>query len=167
MPANGFLQGAKGFATGLGEVAFGQVAMTHRFVVRVDMSRYDLGSWTKVSGLKVSWSKHVYRPGNNNDELVFPGNISYETVKLARAACSDSATVQDWLSTTSRHAKLLSGGISMLDHMGMPVITWNLRQFFPISWAVSDFDSSGARPAIETLELAHTGFLDDESGGTS
>jgi phage tail-like protein len=163
MPANGFASGAKGFATGLAEVAFGQVAMTHRFVVRIDMESYDLGSWTKVSGLKVSWSKHVYRPGSNNDELVMPGNVSYETIKLSRAACSDSATVQEWLITTSRHAKRLSGGISMLDHLGMPVITWNLRHFFPISWSVSEFDSSGARPAIEVLELAHTGFLNDES----
>jgi phage tail-like protein len=162
MPANGFLAGAKGFATGVAEVAFGQVAMTHRFVVRIDKAEYDLGSWTKVAGLRVTWAKHVYRPGNSNDELIMPGNISYDTVKLSRAACSDSATVQAWLTTTSRKAKLLSGGISMLDHLGTPVLTWNLRQFFPISWAVSDLDSSGARPAIETLELAHTGFLDDE-----
>jgi hypothetical protein len=52
----------------------------------------------------------------------------------------------------------------MLDYLGLPVITWELKQFFPISWAIADFDSTAGKPAIETLELAHTGFLNDEAG---
>lgn len=147
-----------------GEFLFGQVAMTHRFVVRIDVNRYDLGTWTKVSGLQVSWSKHSYRPGENNDELLFPGHVTYPTIKLSRAACSESATVQEWLKETSRRHDLHSGAVHMIDHLGMPTVSWELRQFFPISWGISDFDATGAKPAIETLELAHTGFLGDDAG---
>lgn len=146
----------------LAEFLFDQVAMTHRFVVRVDRGRYDLGSWSKVSGLTVSWGKVTYRAGEDNHEHVFPGNISYPTIKLSRAACSDSATVQDWLVTTSQHRESLSGAVHLLDFLGVPVITWQLKEFFPISWSISDFDSTAGRPAVETLELAHNGFLDDE-----
>jgi phage tail-like protein len=139
----------------------GQVGMSHRFVVRIDRGAYDLGTWSKVAGLSVSWAKIVYRPGENNDEIVVPGNVSYPNIKLSRAACSASATVQKWLATTSTRHELLGCGISMIDFRNEPVITWDLRQFFPISWSITDFDSSGARAAMETLELAHTGFLSD------
>lgn len=146
------------------EYLFDQVAMTHRFVVQIDMAEYDLGTWTRVTGLSVSWSRHSYRPGDNNDELVFPGNVSYQPIRLSRAACSQSAKVQQWLKDTSRSHTPISGGIHMLDYVGVPVITWELKQFFPISWAISDFDSTTGKPAIETLELTHTGFLNDEAG---
>jgi phage tail-like protein len=148
----------------MSEFLFDQVAMTHRFVVQIDMAEYDLGTWTRVTGLSVSWSRHTYRPGDNNDELVFPGNISYQPIRLSRAACSQSAKVQQWLKDTSRSHTPISGGIHMLDYLGIPVITWELKQFFPISWAIADFDSTSGKPAIETLELAHTGFLNDEAG---
>lgn len=152
--------------TRLSEFLFDQVSMTHRFVVRIDKTKYDLGTWTKVTGLQVSWSKHVYRYGESNDELLFPGNASYPSIKLSRAACSDSATVQSWLRDTSGRHQPLSGGLYMLDYLGAPVITWELKQFFPIAWSISDFDSTSAKPMIETLELAHTGFLDDEVGAS-
>lgn len=151
-----------GLANKASEFLFNQVGMTHRFVVRIDLSKYDLGTWTRVSGLSVSWSKHLYRPGESNNQVVLPGNVTYPNIKLARAACSDSATVQTWLATTSTARQFLSGGVYMLDFLGMPVITWELKQFFPISWSISGFDSTSASPAIEELELAHTGFLQDE-----
>ncbi|MGX7826375.1 phage tail protein [Actinokineospora sp. 24-640] len=145
------------------EYLFDQVAMAHRFIVRIDKDEYNLGTWSRVSGLRVSWGKHTYRPGNSNDELVLLGNISYDTIKLERAACSDSATVQRWLVETSRTPTALCGGIDMVDFANMPVVSWEIKQFFPISWSIGEFNSTGARPAIETLELAHTGFLDNEA----
>jgi phage tail-like protein len=149
----------------LAEFMFDQVAMSHRFVVHLDHDEYDLGSWSRVSGLKVSWERHQYRAGDDNDVVVVPGDSSYPVVELARAACSDSVKVQRWLARTSRKHEPLSGGIHMLDFAGVPVITWELKQFFPVSWAISAFESGGTKPVIETLELAHSGFLHDESGG--
>jgi phage tail-like protein len=147
----------------LAEFLFDQVGMSHRFVVRIDRGDYDLGTWTKVAGLTVNWNRLTYRAGEHTHEHVFPGNVSYQTIKLSRAACTDSATVQDWLSTTATHRESLSGGIYMLDFIGLPVITWELKEFFPIGWSISDFDSTAGRPAMETLELAHNGFLHAEA----
>lgn len=157
------MMGAKQLNAKLSEFLFDQTAMSHRFVVQIDMSDYDLGTWSKVVGLTVTWPKYKYRAGDNNDELVMPGNAEYATIKLSRAASSSSATVQEWLRTTSREHELLSGGIHMVDYLGMTVITWELKQFFPVGWSISDFDSASGRPVIETLELAHTGFLNDEA----
>jgi phage tail-like protein len=147
----------------LAEFVFDQVGMTHRFVVQIDDSEYDLGSWARAAGLTVNWAKCEYRLGDDNDVAFFPGNASYSNIKLSRAACSDSGTVQKWLAATSQAHVPLSGAIYMVDFAGMPTVTWELKQFFPIAWSIDEFASGGAKPAVETLELAHTGFLHDEA----
>jgi phage tail-like protein len=140
-----------------------QVAMTHRFTACVDDSDYDFGTWSQVSGLDVSWEEVTYRPGERSDTEVFGGAVRYSPIKLARAACADSAIVKAWLTKTAAGRQPLSGAIHMLDFLGMPIITWELKQFFPISWSISGFDSSSATTAIEELSLAHAGFLDSEA----
>ncbi|WP_101607206.1 phage tail protein [Amycolatopsis sp. BJA-103] len=144
------------------EMLTGQVSMSHHFVIQIDHGQYDFGRWAKASGLSVSWAKHGYRPGNTNVERFQPGVPSYGTISLSRAACTDSSTVQKWLATIVRRRQLLSGAVYLVDFLGLPMITWKLKEFYPIGWKIGEFDSGGARPVIETLELAHGGFLDDE-----
>ncbi|WP_410574428.1 phage tail protein [Amycolatopsis sp. cmx-4-61] len=136
--------------------------MSHRFVVHIDKSAFDLGSWSRVSGLGVTWAKTTYRPGENNNEFIIPGHRTYSNIKLERAACADSDTVKDWLTQTSKKRELLSGSIQMVDFVGMKVVEWELKQFFPVGWTIGEFNSGGAKPALETLDLAHSGFLNDE-----
>ncbi|GAA1563592.1 phage tail protein [Kribbella hippodromi] len=158
LPAVGGLRGA---GKGLEQLT-GQVGMSHRYVVEIDDAAYRLGAWTKAAGLGVRWQKHVWRPGLRAGETIAPGNISYTDIALSRAAGADSAVVQQWLASLMRDWVPLSGAIHLVDFLGMPVVTWELREFFPIAWRLTELDSSGSRPAIETLELAHTGFLDAE-----
>jgi phage tail-like protein len=137
--------------------------MSHRYVIDIDKSQYQLGAWTKAAGLGVKWQKLSYRPGYANVETIAPGNVTYTDISLSRAAGADSATVQRWLASVTLSRTPLSGAIYLVDFLGMPVVTWELREFFPIGWRLTEFDSTGSRPALETLELAHTGFLDAEA----
>ena len=140
-----------------------QVSMTHHFVVLIDNPTYDLGTWYRVSGLQVKWQRCDYRVGDRGNQLwVLPGNTEYPTIKLSRAACADSQVVQAWLASTSLNPVPHSGVIMLMDY-GIPVVHWRLNEFFPIAWQIVDFDANAAKPAVETLELAHTGFLYDES----
>ncbi|HEX5406194.1 MAG TPA: phage tail protein [Pseudonocardiaceae bacterium] len=145
------------------EMFSGMVSMNHRFTVSIDRSTYDLGSWASASGLAVRWELCQYHAGDQgNDNWIFPGTTKYENIKLKRAACSDSAIVQSWLVATSRAAQPLSGTVQLIDWLGFPVVEWRMSEFFPISWKIDDFDASAAKPAMETLEIAHTGFLADD-----
>ncbi|WBQ06496.1 phage tail protein [Kribbella sp. CA-293567] len=145
------------------ELLTGQVGMSHRYVIDIDRSGYQLGSWSKAGGLAVSWQRHTYRPGGATHLTIVPGDVSYPNISLSRAAGADSGRVQEWLVTVTRDRTPLSGAIYLVDFLGMPVVTWKLREFFPIGWRLTEFDSGGSRPAIEVLELAHTGFLDAEA----
>jgi len=141
-----------------------QVSMTHHFVVLIDNSTYDLGTWYRVQGLSVKWQDCKYRVGDQGNQLwILPGNTEYPNIKLSRAACADSQIVQAWLASTSLNPVPHSGAIMLMAYGGVPVVHWRLNQFFPIAWSIVDLDADSAKPAVETLELAHTGFLYDES----
>jgi phage tail-like protein len=139
-----------------------QVAMTHRFIACIDEGAYDFGSWSKVTGLGVDWEEVTYRPGEQTGTEVFAGAVRYQPITLARAACADSAVVKAWLAETATGRRPLSGAIHMVDFTGRAIVSWELKQFFPISWSISGFESSSAQTAIEELKLAHSGFLDDD-----
>jgi phage tail-like protein len=138
------------------------LGMVHHFTVRVDDSSYDLGDWSKASGLTVNWEVCQHRAGDQGNAIwLFPGNTKYETIKLTRAACKDSASVQKWLADTSKTPKALSGAVALVDAAGDVIVRWPLTQFFPIGWAISEFEAGTSRVATETLTLAHAGFLND------
>jgi phage tail-like protein len=146
---------------GLGNL-LSPVNMSHHFVVVIDDATYNLGSWSKVTGLKVSWEPCEYRvidPGNQH--WVLPGNSKFENIKLSRAACAESAVVQQWLAATTKNPAPSSGVIALVDWVRLPVVQWYMTQCYPIAWSIVDFDADQGKPAIETLELSHTGFLDD------
>ncbi|MFF8831235.1 phage tail protein [Streptomyces sp. NPDC015131] len=141
----------------------GTVNMAHNFTVAIDRSRYELGAWATASGLHVSWQVIEYRGGDSwNHRFVFPGVAQYEKIRLTRAACEDSQIVQDWLTETSMRNEPLTGAISLVDWQGERTVTWELREFFPAAWGIEAFDSARGGVALETLELVHTGFLNDD-----
>jgi phage tail-like protein len=160
--AAGHLAGGAGKLNLGMEMLTGQVSMNHRFVVRIDRSAYDLGTWQTASGLSVKWAKCEYRPGDQGNSVwIWPGGTTYTNIKLARAACSDSAIVQEWLAKNSTEPAPLSGAIQLMDWLGFKVVEWTLRCFFPVGWDITGFNAADGKPAIESLELAHTGFLSD------
>jgi phage tail-like protein len=147
------------------ETAFLPVAMTHHFVVSIDDPVYDLGTWSRASGLQVSWNICEYRVGDQgNKSWVIPGTTKYSNIKLSRAACIDSNDVQMWLAQTSTNPTPLSGAITLVLTTGLiPIVRWRLDEFFPVAWSITDFDADQGKPAIETLEITHGGFLFDDS----
>ncbi|MEU4134391.1 phage tail protein [Streptomyces wuyuanensis] len=142
---------------------YGSVNMVNNFTVAIDRCRYELGEWAGASGLTVSWQVAEYRSGDNwNHPWVFPGVPQYQRIRLSRAACSDSQVVQEWLSETALRNEPLTGAISLVNWLGQRTVTWELKEFFPAAWGISEFNSAQGGVAMETLELIHTGFLDDD-----
>lgn len=150
-------------ASGAQAYAEGMFGMTHCFIIAIDNPVYDLGSWQKASGLTVRWDICPYRAGDQGNEFwIYPGNTGYENIKLTRPVSPASNTTQAWLTATSAHMLPLSGAIMLCASMGVPIITWRLYQFFPVSWQVDELTAETGKVVTETLEIAHTGFLDDQ-----
>ncbi len=139
------------------------VGMAMRFAVTIDEGKYDLKSWSKAAGLEVGWDLVEYRAGDNrNDRWYYPGLTKYPTIKLERAATIDGTeAVKEWLNSNSFAHKPQSGSVVLHDAHVDPVSKWDLRHVIPVKWSVSGFEATSSKVALETLELAHLGFLDE------
>jgi phage tail-like protein len=133
-----------------------------KFLVVIDDGRYDLGSWSRVSGLGVSWDTVEVRVGDRSEPWTAPGLAKYGKLTLSRATCPDSEVVLDWLAATSKEPEVFSGSIKLMSWAGIPLCEWTLKRFVPIGWKIADFETKAATVVLETLELMHTGFLDDD-----
>jgi phage tail-like protein len=139
------------------------VGMSHHYAVLIDSVKYHFGDWSRASGLSVSWQQLEHREGDSGNYVQYlPGMTKYEPITLSRAAGPYSRVVQYWLSQTSKSPQLLSGTIQLVNFIGTPIVQWRLAEFFPIGWSIESFDAAGAKPAVETLKLAHSGFLEDD-----
>ena len=141
-----------------------QLGVGMRFKVTIDKTPYDLGSWSKVSGLDVTWDMVEYRAGDGqNDRLYFPGLTKYNPIVLERGVVkADTEEVRKWLESNSFAMEVQSGKIELLDAKSATVMHWTLRHILPQKWSISPFDASQSKVAIETLQLAHMGFLENE-----
>lgn len=155
------LNGARSLAS-LASGMFNMRGDSSRFLVVFDNADYDLGSWSKVTGLNVSWDACEYRAGDRTEIWTTRGATKYGKVSLSRATCPDSATVQDWLAETSKAPRPFSGSIQLLSWLGVPLVKWDLKAFYPSGWRIADFETKAATVVLETLDLTHTGFLSDD-----
>jgi len=142
------------------------VGLANRFHVTIDTSPYDLGTWQKCEGLDVTWDIADFRAGDEaNMRWYFPGNTKYKPIKLLRAANkTDSELVQKWLNTAAWTQDKARGtmAITLFDSFAKEILTWNLRNAMPKAWNISTMDAGASQVAIETLELDHQGFLEDD-----
>ena len=142
------------------------IALSNRFLVTmVGKSEYDLGSWFKAEGLDVTWDVAEYRAGDDgNHRFYFPGNTKYSNVKLTRAVSEETAKVRKWLNDNSFKSEPFVGTIKLFTAKkdDAAVAEWELRGVMPVKWAIAGFDAGASQVSLESLELAHEGFLDDE-----
>lgn len=137
---------------------------------RVVVQGVDLGSWATCRGLLVDFRQEVIRVGGSYDTVtIIPDRVLYSPITLTRAMnTADSTAVQGWLQSVVQtwYADSADGGyqdhtaqITLLDSTQQTVMTWSLRNVYPLKWRGPDLDARSATVAVETLDLAHEGFL--------
>jgi phage tail-like protein len=130
-----------------------------RFKVVVD--DVDLGGWHSCTGLAVNFNlDKIAEGGENGYKHWLPGHVEYPMVTLKRAMSSvDAPAVQQWLSSKVDNFQGSTAQITLLDSRGQQVHQWSLRNVHPSQWKGPDLTAGSTNVALETLELAHEGFL--------
>lgn len=144
----------------LGTVSKGEErAPSHHFIVEVS-SGHDLGSWSKVSGLDVTWDIAEYRSygAANVSRPFFPANTKYGTVKLTRAASSETDLVFVWLRDVAAAGHSATIEITLVDSSGNRVVRWQMEGVQPRQYTVGGTHAKGTDAAVETLVLSHEGL---------
>ena len=142
------------------------VGQANRFRLKcVSPSDHDLGTFSKVEGLDVTWTVNSYQAGDTGNSLfIFPGSNKYNDVSLTRVVCEQTESIRQWLSDTSFNHTPHLMTITVYDetYVEPGIMTWELRNAMPKKWSVVSLDAGASKVATETLVIAHTGFLDDD-----
>ena len=143
---------------------------------RVTVDEINLGLWSGCKGLEVKLAvKKVTSGGDYSTEQILPEQVSYSNIKLQRAVHpTDSITVKNWLQEKvtqwmnwNGSGDIYPGGtatITLYGAQGTRVMEWDLAGVYPVSWSGPELEANKKDVAIETLELAHKGFLTRTSG---
>jgi phage tail-like protein len=135
-------------------------AQSVRFRVKIDGAN-DLGDWSKCDGLSVEYDVFEYKEGGENGFTHrIPGRVKYQNVKLTRPINKNSKQVADWIASLKRNVRRQTAEISALDSLGQPIVSWNLEGIYPVRWSGPSLDIGNNQVAMETLEIAHNGFLE-------
>ncbi len=98
--------------------------------------------------------------GNNGFVHQLPVRIKYSNVKLTRPINGDSAIVAKWLSSMGGDITPVTAEISAMTSEGTVIAAWKLKDVIPVRWQGPSLNVESLKPALETLEIAHHGFLE-------
>ena len=132
--------------------------ITHFFSVSIDS--VDLGQWTKMDGIGM----YIEKTDRGDSAMsVFqhhlPGAMKYNDITFTRPVSPDSAAVTAWLSAYHLLPVPTAGQIVCLDQTGSIVMMWEMMGVTPVKWSGPSMDANTASPAMESLTIAHMGFL--------
>lgn len=131
-----------------------------KFHFRVEWGGSKIG-FTEVTGLDQQVEAIEYREGSSPEysKIKMPGLHKFSNVTLKRGTFSGDKEFYSWIKTVSLNTvERRDVTISLLNENHEPIITWKIRNAFPVKVQASDLKADGNEVAIETLELAHEGL---------
>lgn len=117
--------------------------------------------FAEVSGLTMEVQPIEYRYGNQKDPIAIqmPGLKKFSNITLKRGVVKGQSDFADWINSVAlNRVKRRTVTISMLDEEHNPVVSWKVKEAWPVKVEGPGLKASGNEVAIESIELAHEGF---------
>jgi phage tail-like protein len=133
-------------------------AVTVCFAVSIDGD--DLGVFNSCEGLGVEVVMEQREEGGNNGYVwQLPTRLKYTNVKLSRALGPDTVKVAKWFTGMTAKVTRRTATIVAMTSDNSKVATWNLTDVVPVRWSGPSLNLDSPKVAMETIEIAHHGFL--------
>lgn len=124
---------------------------------RVEIDGMDPVSFAEISGLSISRETITYKDGLSciQGAKHMPGMASDLKFTMKKGVIKADSKLYDWINSiriTTVEKKNIS--ISLMDEKGeTPVVTWKVRNAFPVKLEAPSFNAKTNDVAIESLEL--------------
>lgn len=131
-----------------------------KFHFTVDWGGTSIG-FSEVSGLNIENKLIEYRDGASPEysKIKMPGMTEYGNITLKRGMFKDDNEFYNWLNSISLNTvERRDLTISLLNESHEPVVTWKIKNAFPIKIQSTDLKADGGEVAIEQLDIAHEGL---------
>ncbi|NLX19509.1 MAG: phage tail protein [Desulfobulbus sp.] len=118
--------------------------------------------FTEVTGLTIENEVIEYREGSSPEysKIKMPGLHKYGNITLKRGIFASDNEYYDWLNSvklnTIERRDLI---ISLLNENHEPVVSYKVKQAWPVKIQAPDLKSDANEVAIESIELAHEGLV--------
>jgi phage tail-like protein len=126
----------------------------------VDWGGTNVG-FTEVTGLTYEIQAIEYREGSSPEFHVtkMPGIQKFNNITLKRGVFATDNEFFAWVNTVKMNTiDRRDITIKLLNENREPVMSWKVKQAFPVKLEGPSLKSSGNEVAIESIELAHEGF---------
>lgn len=131
-----------------------------KFHFQVEWGASKVG-FTEVSGLTVERDLIEYREGSSKEysKIKMPGLTTYSNITLKRGSIAkDNDFYQWWVSNKLASVDRRDITISLLNEEHEPVITWKVKNAWPLKVESTDLSADDNNVAIETMEIVHEGL---------
>ena len=131
-----------------------------KFHFLVDWGGTKIG-FTEVSGLNIENKLIEYRDGASPEysKIKMPGMREFSNITLKRGVFAGDNEFYAWLNTISLNTvERRDVTIKLLNENHDPVVTWKIKNAFPVKIQSTDLKADGSEVAIEQLDLAHEGL---------
>lgn len=155
----GASKSAGGAGSGKAGTSGGMKRIVAGFKFWVQVDGIQVAGFSECSGLSVETELLDYSEGGLNSYThKLPVRTKYTNVTLKRGV-DETADLQKWyMDTINGKTSRKTVAISLYDHDGKMVKTWELKEAFPARWIAPDLRTDSGATAVETLEFAHSGF---------
>ncbi|GAA5521923.1 phage tail protein [Aliifodinibius salicampi] len=131
-----------------------------KFHFQVEWGGTKIG-FSEVSGLNVETEPIEYRHGASPEftKTKMPGLQKYSNITLKRGSFQSDNEFYEWWNTIRLNTiERRDITISLLNEEHEPLITWKVKNAWPIKVESTDLKADGNEVAIESMELAHEGL---------
>ena len=130
------------------------------FHFRVEWGGANIG-FSKVSGLKAEHEILEYRTGADKEYSAkkIPGLKKFNNLILKRGVLEQDNDVFLWFNSIGISTERRDVVISLLNHEHEPTIVWKIKNAWPVSLKFSQLNAIKSEILIESLELAHEGYI--------
>lgn len=131
-----------------------------KFHFNVDWAGTNIG-FSEVSGLNIENKLIEYRDGASPEfsKIKMPGMREFSNITLKRGVFAGDNEFYAWLDTISMNTvERRDLTISLLNEKHEPVVTWKIKNAFPVKVQSTDLKADGSEVAIEQLDIAHEGL---------
>lgn len=118
--------------------------------------------FTEVTGLSIENEVIEYREGSSPEynKVKMPGLHKYGNITLKRGVFASDNSFFEWLNTVKLHTiERRDLIISLLNENHEPVVTYKVKNAWPVKIQAPDLKSDANEVAVETIELAHEGLV--------
>ncbi len=135
-----------------------QVLSNHRYHVAID--GLEQAAFSEVSGLAIETETMDFIEGGVNDRVLrLPVRSKVGNLTLKRGVVAGQQLLQWHLNVVQGYLDVRNVTVTVYQTSGAVLTRFELLQAYPVKWSGPQFTGNGDAVAVETLELAHAGFL--------